>query len=469
MTMSSPPVLRPYQVDDVEKIRDAYRKGFKAPLYCAPCGSGKTRIFSHICSGAARRGTQVLILAHRTELVDQISTALTDEGCAHGFIAADYPWENGYHVYVASVFTLAKRLACFRPDLIIVDEAHHAIQRTTWGRILQAYPHARILGVTATPQRLSGEPLALFDTLIVGPTHEELIRQGYLTPVRVYAPPTIDTDGLHSRYGDFVGSECEERATRPTVTGDCIEHYQRHTPHARALVFDVSVDAARRRALAFREAGFSAEVIEGETPRDVRALAIAGFRTGRIQVLTSCELVSEGFDLPAIEVGICLRPTQSLALWLQQSGRVLRPYEGKTAAVLFDHAGNTLRHGLPTETRAWTLSGVAQNPDRSQPRRSLRTCPACFAVSPQGAVVCRACGKTFPVEPRKIREEDGELAEVTAEALIKARKRQEQGSAKTLEALIQLGRTRGMRRPDLWARHVMKARIRKGRLKGARL
>jgi superfamily II DNA or RNA helicase len=422
-------------------------------------------MFVRICEGAVSKGKRVLILAHRTELVDQISQALSDEGVGHSYIAAGYPWSHGWSVYVASVFTIAKRPGLFHPDLIIVDEAHHAVLRTTWGKVLSSYPRAQILGVTATPCRLSGEGLNdIFDDLITGPTHEELIREGYLTPVRVYAPPTIDTEGLRTRAGDYETAGLIERADTAVVTGDCIAHYRRIAPGSRAVVFDVGVEAARRRAIAFRDAGYAAECIDGDTPKDVRALAIAGFRTGRVQVLVSCELASEGFDLPAIEVGISLRPTASLSLWLQQSGRVLRPFPGKTCAILFDHAGNTLRHGLPTESRTWTLAGAFEVAHRGEPRRSLRTCPACFAVSLAGAVECRSCGKVFPVEARKIAEVEGELSEITAEDLIKRRKKQEQGRAETFEALVALGRLRGMRKPHAWAHYVMQARQRKRRI-----
>jgi DNA repair protein RadD len=464
----STPTLRPYQERALEDIRNSYRTGHRAPLLCSPCGSGKTRMFASICASAAQRSTRVLILAHRTELVDQISQALTDENCAHSYIASGYPYVQS-SVYVASVFSVARRLDCFNPDLVVVDEAHHATRRTTWGKVLAAYPNAKILGVTATPCRLSGEGLGdIFDDLIIGPTHDELIQQGFLTPVRVYAPPTIDTEGLRTRAGDYQAGDIIDRADTATVTGDCIEHYRRITPGARAIVFDVSVDAARKRADAFRAAGFTAEAIDGNTPRDVRALAIANFRSGRVQVLTSCELVSEGFDLPAIEVGICLRPTQSLSLWLQQSGRVLRPFPGKSSAILFDHAGNTLRHGMPTQTRSWSLSGAPEVADRGKPGRGLRTCASCFAVSPAHAQTCRECGEAFHVEPREVRQEKGDLEEVTEESLadqlINARKRQEQGRADTFEALVALGLRRGMQRPHAWAHFVMKARARKRRV-----
>lgn len=461
----STPVLRDYQSDGLERIRESYRTGHRAPLFFAPCGAGKTLMFAHMCAGAVARGKKVLLLAHRTELVDQISDALTAEGCEHSYIAAGYPYRADSSVYVASVFTAVQRLDWFQPDLIILDEAHHAIPRTTWGRVVAAYPNARVLGVTATPCRLSGEGLDdIFDDLILGPTHEELIQQGYLTPCRIYAPPTIDTDGLHTRAGDYINRELIERIDTPRITGDCVAHYERISPGARAIVFDVSVDAARKRAAAFRSAGHAAECIDGETPREVRAMAVADFRAGRIKVLVSVDLVSEGFDLPAIEVGISLRPTQSLGLWLQQSGRVLRPSEGKKVAIFLDHAGNTLRHGLPTETRSWSLAGAVANAHVHEPRRSLRTCPTCYAVSPGGAVVCRSCGNTFPREARQVSEVSGSLEEITAEGLIARRHRKEQGSARTFQALVELGQARGMRNPYMWAKHVMNARAKKARI-----
>lgn len=460
--------LRPYQARDVERIRASYLSGHKAPLYVAPPGAGKTVMFAYICRGANARGNRVLVLCHRTELIEQISAALTDQGVEHGYIAADYPYRRGHSVYVASVFTLARRLEVFRPDLVVVDEAHHTVASTTWGKILQAYAQAKRLGVTATPCRLSGEGLdAYYDDLIVGPTHEELIDEGYLTPLRAYAPPTIETRGLHTRAGDYIPAEVVERVDRTSVTGDAVEHYARLCPGRRAVVFDVSVEAARKRAAAFRAAGFTAECLDGTLDRSVRAVDVADFRAGRTQVLTSVDIVSEGFDLPAIEVGISLRPTQSLGLWLQQTGRILRPLAGKSVALLFDHSGNCYRHGFPTERRDWSLAGVPAARDGGESQRSVRVCTACFAVNSQGARICKACGVPFPIEARKVPTKKGDLTELTPDELrakrLQREQHQEQERAKTLEALINLGRIRGMRNPEGWAEHVYAARRAKGR------
>src|SRR5258708_6072801 len=351
IAMSSRIVLRDYQDRDANRIRWAYSVGKKAPLYVAPCGSGKTILFSYITQAANARGNKVLLLSHRAELVDQISKALIKQGVNHGFIASGYPYLRGDSVYVASVLTLVQRLDLFTPDLIIIDEAHHT-SAATWEQILQAYPKARRLGVTATPCRTSGEGLDKFyDEIIIGPSYEELTHAGYLTDLIAYAPPTISTAGLRIRVGDYITSELVERSDRPSVTGDAIEHYKRIAPGGRAIVFDVSVETARKRAAAFREAGIKAESIDGTLSREVRAMAVSDFRSGRVPVLTSCDLVSEGFDLPAIEVGIDLCPTQSLTKFLQKAGRILLALTGKSAASSLYHSHNIHKHWFPTEPR----------------------------------------------------------------------------------------------------------------------
>jgi superfamily II DNA or RNA helicase len=470
--MSNQIVLRTYQYRDADKIRQSYRSGHKAPLYVAPCGSGKTVLFAYVALMAAKLGNRVVILCHRTELVDQISDALTAQEVPHSYIASGYRYSAGYAVYVASVFTLARRLDLVNPDLIIVDEAHHSSLSTTWGAILQAYPKARRLGVTATPCRTSGEGLdCLFDDLIMGPTDEELVDGGYLTRLQLYAPPLIDSSGLHTRAGEFVQSEVVERADKAKVTGDCIEHYRRLAPGRRAIVFDVSIDAARRRATAFREAGFRSECIDGTLAREVRAMAISDFRSGRVQVLTSCDLVSEGFDLPAVEVGISLRPTQSLQVWRQQGGRIRRPMEGKSVSLFFDHTGNWERHGLPHEPRVWSLSGDVKSVERDKPELSPRICPACLAVSPGHAKKCVACGEAFPIKSRVVREKEGTLKALTQkeiEAKREARDRkQAQGRAVTRSDLMELYFVRhghdDIAKAGRWADHVLNGRRAKGK------
>jgi DNA repair protein RadD len=447
----------------MEAIRAEFRAGAKAPLLVAPCGFGKTVVFSAICKGAAARGNRVTILVHRQELIDQVSDTLSRFGVEHGIIAASYPSCPNRAVQVASCFTLVRRpQTTIQPDLMVIDEAHHATLASTWGKIIVRLRAAKILGVTATPTRLSGEGLGdVFDRLISGPSVQALIDSGRLSPVRVFAPPTIDTAGLHTKMGDFVKAELDSVVAKPHVTGDAIEHYQKLTPGKRAAVFCVSIEHAHAMAEAARKAGISAVEIDGTTDRHLRREVIRDFSMGKIQWLVTVDLVSEGFDCPGIEVGISLRPTQSLGLWLQQCGRCLRTAPGKTDAVILDHSGNSLRHGLPTEDRSWTLDGTRGQRASAEKSPSVRVCPRCFSAQRSGKITCGNCGHVFKIEPRVVGKVDGELAEVTAEDIARRRTRQQVGQTATLAQLTELGRLRGYKNPAAWAYYVMQGREKK--------
>ena len=431
----------------------------RSTLLCAPTGSGKTCMFAYLVAELAREGKRIFILCHRHELLEQISHTLTDMEVEHGCIAPGYPNHTRRPVQVASVFTLVRRLADYPPpDLVVIDEAHHAIPRTSWGRVLSAWPHAARLGVTATPERLGGEGLHdIFTTLLVGPTVRELIDSGDLSDYRLFAPPVTYTEGIHRRMGDYEKKELGEAVNKPTITGDAVRHYQQLAAHRRAIVFCVSIDHAKTVADNFARAGLRAASIDGQMDRLQRQSLVRQFAEGRIEVLTSCDLISEGFDLPAIEVAILLRPTQSLALHLQQIGRALRPYPGKEAAIILDHAGNVHRHGLPDDPRDWSLDGkeTRQASESDGPTVSVRTCGQCFAAVRAPAVACPYCGCVFPLTPRVVEEVEGTLEEVDRAAVQAARKR-EQGYAQDLAALLAIEKRRGYK-PG-WAHHVWIAR-----------
>ncbi|HET9109101.1 MAG TPA: helicase-related protein, partial [Steroidobacteraceae bacterium] len=432
----------------------------RAPLYVLSTGGGKTVLFTHIAHGAAAKGNRVYILSHRQELIDQISVALDLTGTPHGFIAAGYPTLDA-HVQIASVQTLVRRLdRTPQPDLIVIDEAHHA-RAETFERIIREWPKAKLLGVTATPIRLSGEGLGtIFDHLIVGPSMRELIEGGYLAPYRLFSPPTVDASGLHHRGGEFVTAEAEALMDKPAITGSALEHYRQHADGLPALVFCVSIQHAKSVADQFRDAGYSAFSIDGTMERTVRRGVVEDFRAGRIKVVTSAELANEGVDLPGAHVGIFLRPTQSLGLYLQQIGRILRPCDGKNHALLLDHVGNCYRHGLPDEPREWSLAGDDGEAKR-KPGVGVRFCASCFRALPAQAKTCSECGYEFPAKPREIEQREGELAEVTPEMIAKRAERREQGQAQSLEALMEIARRKGYR-PE-WAQRVLAGRLAKQR------
>ena len=455
-------ILRPYQADIIADIRQRLSEGNRAPLIVPPTGSGKTVMFSHIADGAGKKNKRVWILVHRAELVEQTSRTMRDIGIHHGIIAAGWPVNPLPHVQIVSVQTVVRRTSgIIPPDLIIVDECHHSAAGT-WGKILAAFPAAIRLGFTATPERLDGKGLAdAFDCLIRGPEVGWLIEQGFLTQPKYFAPPNqLNIDSLHMRGGDYARDELSAMMDKPSITGDAVAHYKRICNEAPAVAFCASVAHAKHVAQAFNEAGYRAATIDGTLDRVQRRQRVRGLADGSIQILTSCEIISEGFDIPVVSAAILLRPTKSLGMHLQQVGRVLRIAPGKRHAYILDHVGNCLRHGLAEEERDWSLEGRKKrakkgSDDDAPPVRQCPKCYACHVPVPH----CPECGHTYEIKTREIEQKEGELVELDL-ALMARIKQQEQGQARTFEELIALGLKRGMRRATVgfWAAKILQAR-----------
>jgi len=454
--------LRPFQATAVTEIRGAYMAGHRRVLFVLPTGGGKTFTFVYIAEQAAMRGNRVCILVHRQELVDQSSRSLHAIGCNHGIIASGYRQDLSHTVQVASVQTLARRLHTLPPDffqLLIVDEAHHAVAGT-WAKVLAAMPRAHVLGVTATPERLDGRGLGdQFETLIEGPDAGWLTEQGFLVPARIYAPPGLDLSGI-KRFDTRKGhDEAEQRLRQGQAMGDAVSHYRRTIAehhNGTAIAFCVSVAHAEAVAEAFREQGIAAAMLDGSMDRGHRRRLINDLGTGTLKVLTSCDIVSEGTDIPSVTGAILLRPTDSLGLHLQQVGRVLRPCPGKEWAVINDHVGNSHRHGLPTDPRDWSLEGRTKRGKRA-PSDALpvRVCPSCFSALPSTLQVCSECGHQFEAPRRELVTVDGTLQELPA-SVIARRKRTEVAKARTREELEAIRLERGYK-PG-WTDHMLRVR-----------
>ncbi len=405
-------ILRPYQERGVAEIRSAFTHGARRVLYALPTGGGKTTVFSYITSAAAGRGNRVCILVHRQELVDQVSGSLSAMGVPHGIIAGGCP-ETDDPVQVASVASLVRRLDRVKPfDLLIPDEAHHAVAGS-WKAVLDAMPRAFVLGVTATPERLDGRGLGdAFEVMVAGPSVAELTEGGFLVPAVVYAPPDrLDLSRVRSRGGDYAAGELAAAMADGAIVGNAVEHYGRLARGVPAVAFCAGIDHSRTVAARFNAAGFRAAHVDGDTEKGERRRLIAALGTGDLNVLTNAGLISEGVDVPAVGCAILLRPTKSLGLYLQQVGRALRPAPGKREAVILDHAGNSLAHGLPGEARTWSLADKPRREREGSPARPRR-CPACQVVNRPGAPTCEGCGGPLRPEPEEQREIDAELQKV---------------------------------------------------------
>lgn len=388
-------------------------------------------------------------------------------GVPHGMIAPGHNM-SAHPVQVASVQTLIRRLQKFpmhyQFDLIVVDEAHHATAGS-WRKVIELLPNAKLLGVTATPIRSDGQGLGaeaggVFDAMVEGPTMADLIELGYLVRPVVYAPPTaLDLTGVRKRGGDWDAQQVAERMDKPVITGSAVGHYRKLAHNKPAIAFCASVAHAQHVAAEFRAAGYVAQSIDGNMLDTERKAAIEGLATGKIHVLTSCDIISEGTDIPVVEVAILLRPTQSLSLYIQQVGRALRTAPGKDKAIILDHVGNVLRHGMPDEERDWSLDGSPRTSRAANDNQleSVRQCPKCYAAH-RPAPVCPQCGHQYEIKERQIEQVEGQLQEMTAEQVeaMRREKRREEGNARTLEDLQELARKRGY--APGWAYNRWKAR-----------
>jgi DNA repair protein RadD len=463
-------ILRPYQFDATERLRRAFAAGARSPLLVLPTGGGKTICFTWMTMRAAERGRRVLLLAHRRELVSQISRALREWSVDHGIISPSAP-ATKHDVQVAMAQTLSRRIRMdktgrFKFDLVIIDEAHHATRCSTWGAVLKHNADAKFLGVSATPVRLDGQGLGVesggfFDELICGPSVSELIGMGYLAKPVVYVPDrSVDLDGVKKRGGDYVQSQLASRMDQNVLTGDAVEHYRQYCDGLPAIAFTVTVAHSEHVVQEFRAAGYQAAVLSGSTPDKERDAMIRDLGRGQLHVLASCNVVSEGTDIPTVAAAILLRPTESYSLALQQMGRALRALPGKDRAIILDHAGNCLKHGLPTDDVNWSLAGM----QKKSTGKSTR-CFKCQTLSPASSTQCVNCGMPFKSEPKPARtnseqealplKSTGRLVELTPEmrrALARERFEEER-QARSVEDLVRIGTSRGYQYPEGWARH----------------
>jgi superfamily II DNA or RNA helicase len=384
-----------------------------------PTGAGKTYFFSEVARSALGRGSITWIIVPRNELLEQSSESLKQIGVAHGRIAPRFDESEAYQLHVVSKDTLIRRYEKIKrsPDLIIIDECHIALDRYT--EISEKFPRARLLGVTATPERLDGRGLSeLFEVMIQGPSITELIESDYLTPIRYFAPPIEGIKDLKRAGVDYAAADLAELLESRKIYGKAIEHYRRHCDGRPALVYCRSVAAAAETAERFSAAGYRFENIDGRMSYKKRRLLIDALKAGQIHGLTSCELITYGLDVPRVECVIMLRPTLSRTLFMQMIGRGLRPSPGKTELIVLDHVGNLAEFGHPLEPHEWQFNGrEKRRREKAENPAILRLCPDldflyCNKPSCAGCQHNRS-GRTV----RKFEEIDAELTEAEAPPL----------------------------------------------------
>jgi len=439
--------LRNYQLRAKSDIEAAWKRGHQNVCFVLATGGGKTVIFAAI---AAENAGPVCLIAHRQELVGQISLALCRQGVPHRligpkslvrFVVAQHKgvfYDPRAPVAVASIDTLVRRADKLgnwldTVTLWIQDECHHIQKHNKWGRACELMPRARGLGVTAEPSRSDGGGLGrqaegVFDVIVEGPGPRELIKAGWLTDYEIVCPGgDIDLSKvqLSPQTGDYSRPQLRAAVRKSKIVGHVVINYLRFAIGKLGITFATDVETASELADQYNKCGVPAAVVSHKT-RDVdRARIIDQFRRREILQLCNCDIFCEGFDLPAVEVVSMARPTESFGLYLQQFGRALRPLAGKRHALIIDHVSNVERHGLPDWPRPRSL-GRRASKGRMKPLTAipLRVCLGCTRPYLAALPTCPHCGAEYIPDNRTSPQfVDGDLGFLNLEALAGIRAR----------------------------------------------
>ena len=440
---------RPYQDSAILTTERLWSEGYQRVTPVSPTGSGKTLMMAELNRRDRARGGYTGLVAHRTELIEQISVALARQGVMHDiltknnqlirFISERHIEETGQcfrspnaQTFVSSVQSLLRqRVDTWAPKLTMlsIDESHHITQGSGWGKCIDLFPNAKGLFPTATLCRADGKGLGshadgYIDTFFEVIGMRQLIREGSLTDYRIYAPPTnIDlTNMTYGSDGDFNKNELRERnkKSQKGIIGDVVQNYLKYAKGTQAVVFVVDVETSRKTADELNANGIKAISLDGTTDAGVRRNELKKFANRETQVLVNVDLFGEGFDCPGIETVIMARPTMSYGLYSQQFGRSLRPLQGKSHAIIIDMVGNVKRHGLPDAPREWSLDRREKRGKSDAGAPAVKTCSECMGVYAVGPTSCPYCGHVA-IAGAGGRGElvmvDAELRELTAEEL----------------------------------------------------
>jgi len=446
--------LRPYQLDLKKQVFDAWSSGFKNVLMISGTGTGKTVCFCSIVIDTLNDQDIHLptaIMVHRKELVQQICLTLAEQQIQHniiasrptikGIIAAERRvfgkqfYNSNSIVTVISVDTLIARydvykIWCQQIKQWITDEAAHLLKENKWGRAVSFFENARGLGVTATPERLDRKGLGshadgVFDIMVEGPPTRWMIDNKYLSKYKIAIP---DSDYLRylekgSSSTDYSKQAMTQASNQSQIVGDVLTNYLKFAKGKQAILFATDVVTAEKMEKIFIDKAVKAKSLNGNTPDAKRLDALIKFREKKIQVLINVDLFDEGLDVPGIECVIMARPTKSLGKFLQMIGRGLRIAEGKQYAIIIDHVGNIIEHGLPCQIRKWTLDRIQKN---GRKLNFLRICSNFECNSPYDRILtsCPWCGEeaikvsassgSSRIPPRMV---DGDLSLIDPETL----------------------------------------------------
>ena len=414
--------LYPFQRDLCRDVFAAWRDGSQRVMLQLATGGGKTVIAGALMEALYAKKRRILILVHRRELIRQFLKTLSEMAFSHdiGVIAPRFPQRPWARIILASVQSLVRKKELdLLPDYIFTDEAHH-IRAKTYERIVERWPNARGLGLSATPERLDKKGLDLqYDTMVQGPGMGWLMEHKYLCRYKLISPSLhLDMSGIKKLAGDYSPHDLDEKFG-DKVIADCVDAYLRYARGRKPIIFCWSIKQSKKVVEQLRMAGVRAVHIDGDTEGTRRDNMLEEFESGSIEAISNVDVFSEGLDCKAADTIVMARPTKSLVKYLQMIGRSLR-YLPNKEALLMDLCDNVFQEGfgLPDSERVWTLKGkmTGSAPLDKGKGAPVRVCKACFTVFSVQKSVCPACGEEYRIEARYSEAKMG-LSEVTHETL----------------------------------------------------
>jgi len=394
--------LRPHQLDVVQKIDEGFADGHRCQLLYAPTGFGKTEVAMSIMKELSAKYKKTAMVLDRIVLVNQTSTRLARYGINHGVMQSDHwryrPMER---IQVCSAQTLEKRDTFPDIDLMIIDECH--IQRKSVIDYVKKNPSLKVIGLTATP--FTKGLGTTYSNVVGAKSTGDLIESGWLTPLKIFIAKEIDMTGADKNaFGEWKDEEVTKRGMK--ITGDIVSEWIKNTNQLfggpkKTVVFCAGVDHGRDLERQFKEQGFNFVAISYKEDDQFKADAIEEFSKpdSDIHGLIATDILTRGFDVPDVMVGVSARPfSKSFSSHVQQMGRIMRPFEGKKFGVWLDHSGNYLR--FRDDWDKLFSEGVTDLDDSSEKTKKELTekekesakCPACSSLWIWPSNVCGFCG-----------------------------------------------------------------------------
>lgn len=419
--------LRPYQEQAIEKSRRSIRAGNKRIILQASCGAGKTIMAAEIVRCALVKNKRVIFLVHYRQLAHQAMERFNAYGMADqvGYIMAGEEPHLERPVQIISAQTYSNRLQLAdleinkwfaKADLVFYDECHFSIAKTRKA-ILDLYNDtAIIIGLTATPCRSDGRSLGtIYQDIVSCIGISDLTREGYLVPVTYYgAKEKPDLKHIPLTGGDYNQKVLGERVDKKKLIGDILENWLRIAPDRQTIIFATNVKHSQHIQETFEEKGIKIAHIDARTPDNKRQHVLEKFANGDIQVVTNCNVFSEGFDCPVASCVIIAKPTKSYLRFVQMGGRGLRPFPGKQDCILIDHARVISTHGFIDDPVVWNLNGTDKVWKKTKTKKKEKEpieCTECRTLF-RGSI-CPRCGLKIKIYGKKIATTKEQLKQLT--------------------------------------------------------